>query len=508
MSGSWERPTMPNRSASPEVVVVGAGSAGLYAALTAAREGARTLLVSQAPLASTASYWAQGGIAAALGSDDGPDLHQADTLAAGRNAGRPSAARVLVSDAPSAVQDLLRLGVEFDHDADGSLLLGLEGGHSRRRVAHAGGSATGRRITRELSARAAEHPLVTVLEYASATGLAVVDGRCVGVRVSAPQGEITLAARATVLATGGAAALWARSTNPPAAVGSGLAMSHLAGADLADLEFLQFHPTALLSPKRNQGFLITEAIRGEGALLIDESGERFVNELAPRDEVALAIEQRQSGEDGRPPSRVFLDMRKIDPMLFPNVYAKIEEAGFDPRTQPIPVAPAAHYGMGGIVTDLNARTTLPGLLAVGECACTGLHGANRLASNSLAECLVFGRRAALTALTEPPLSAARRDQAASGDLSSDAPGYELDPDPAATRDLLWRCAGIERDADRLAELSTSPNPLVRLIGRSATARTETRGAHHRADYPATNPQLDFQHGVISRDGSVRLERWE
>lgn len=490
-----------------EIVVVGAGAAGLYAALTAAREGARTLLVSQAPLASTASYWAQGGIATALGADDSSDLHLADTLAAGRRAGRAGAAHVLVEDSPVAVRDLIDLGIEFDRDANGELAFGLEGGHGRRRVVHAGGSATGRRITRELSALAAEHPLVTVLEQASAKTLLVADGRCVGVQVQVENNEpLALPARATIFATGGAAALWARSTNPPAAIGSGLTMAHAAGAVLADLEFLQFHPTALLSPARNQGFLISEAVRGEGATLIDEHGERFVDELAPRDEVAAALERRRTGEDGRPPGPVYLDMREIDRMRFPNVFVKLEEAGFDPRREPIPVAPAAHYCMGGIVSDLNARSRLPGLLAVGECACTGLHGANRLASNSLAECMVFGRRAALAALAEPPLAAAAYAGALVGEFAVEA--VEPDPDPVVTRELLWRCAGIERDGAGLAELSTSPSSLVRMIGACALVREETRGAHHRRDFPKADPELDFQHFVIGSDGPPRAERWE
>lgn len=490
-----------------EIVVVGAGAAGLYAALTAAREGARTLLVSQAPLASTASYWAQGGIATALGDDDNSGLHLADTLAAGRRAGRASAARVLVEDSPVAVRDLIGLGIEFDRDAAGHLALGLEGGHGRRRVVHAGGSATGRRVTRELSALAAEHPLVTVLEQASAKTLLVADGRCVGVQVQVNgDAPLALPARATIFATGGAAALWARSTNPPAAIGSGLTMAHAAGAALADLEFLQFHPTALLSPQRNQGFLITEAIRGEGATLIDEHGERFVDELAPRDEVAAAVERRRTGEDGRPAGPVFLDMREIDPMRFPNVFVKIEQAGFDPSRDPVPVAPAAHYSMGGIVTDLNARSRLPGLLAVGECACTGLHGANRLASNSLAECMVFGRRAALAALAEPAPTTATRAGARDGEGA--VATVEPDPDPVATRELLWRCAGIERDGESLALLSESASALVRMIGASALARTETRGAHHRRDFPGTDPELDFQHFVIGSSGVPETERWE
>lgn len=496
-----------DRRDAAEIVVVGAGAAGLFAAITAAREGARTVLVSQAPLATTASYWAQGGIAAAVGPGDSVELHLADTLGAGRDAGRESAARVLVEDSPTAVRDLIELGVEFDRDSHGELMCGLEGGHSRHRVVHAGGSATGRRITRELSAQAAEHPLITVVEQASARALTVEDGRCTGVRVRiADEEDHTLPGRAVILATGGCAALWARSTNPPAAIGSGLTMAHAAGAELADLEFLQFHPTALLSPSRNQGFLITEAIRGDGATLVDAAGERFVDELAPRDEVAAAVERRRTGAGGGDPSEVFLDMRSIDRGLFPNVFTKIEEAGFDPTRELIPVAPAAHYGMGGIVTDLDARSIVPGLLAVGECACTGLHGANRLASNSLAECVVFGRRAALAALAEPPLASAVRERTTEG--GSWAEPAAPDPHPAATRDLLWRCAGIERDATGLAQLAGSPNRLVQLIGASALARKETRGAHHRTDFPETDPSFDFRHFVIGSDDRLRPEHWD
>lgn len=488
----------------PEVVVVGAGSAGLYAALTAAREGARTVLVSQAALATTASYWAQGGIAAALGEDDSIALHQADTLAAGRHLARISAVRTLVENSPAAVEDLITLGVEFDREGD-ALALGLEGGHSRRRVVHAGGSATGRRITRQLSAQVAEHPLIEVVEHASAKALVIVDGRCVGVRVEVSGKSRTIASRSTVLATGGSAALWGRSTNPPAAVGSGLLMAHAAGAKLADLEFLQFHPTALLSGGRNQGFLITEAARGEGATLLDEQGERFVDELAPRDEVAAAVERKITGKDGAA-SPVFLDLRAIDPLLFPNVFAKIEEAGFDPRKDPVPIAPAAHYTMGGIVCDLGARSSVPGLLAVGECSCTGLHGANRLASNSLAECMVFGRRAALTAVGEQPAAEQTLRAVAAGEVA--AAEYEPDPDPQATRDLLWSSAGIERTAEGLAQLEQSPNPLVRLIGANSLARKETRGAHHRIDFPEIDRSLDLQHFVTTDSESPVLERWE
>jgi L-aspartate oxidase len=476
----------------------------LYASLTAAREGARTVLVSQAALATTASYWAQGGIAAALGEDDSIELHQSDTLAAGRQLGRTSAVRALVVGSPEAVEDLITLGVDFDREGE-QLALGLEGGHSRRRVVHAGGSATGRRITRQLSAMVAEHPLIEVIEHASAKALVISDGQCVGVRVEVKGVPRTLAARAIVLATGGSAALWARSTNPPAAVGSGLLMAHAAGAELADLEFLQFHPTALLSSSRNQGFLITEAARGEGATLVDKNGERFVDELAARDEVAAAVERKITGRDGDA-SPVFIDLRQIDPVLFPNVFTKIEEAGIDPRTELVPIAPAAHYTMGGIVADINARSTIPGLLAVGECSCTGLHGANRLASNSLAECMVFGRRAALSALaTDAPPETTLREVAA-GNVS--AAEYAADPDPVATRELLWSGAGIERTQEGLTTLLDSPNALVRLIGANSLARRETRGAHHRNDFPEIDPALDFQHFVVQGERAPSAQRWE
>src|SRR2546421_7433254 len=272
-----------------DVAVVGAGAAGLYAALVAAREGARVALVSRSPLAETASYWAQGGIAAALAVDDSPERHLADTLAAGRGAGRPSAARVLCEDSPESVRDLESLGVNFDADRHGHLALGLEGGHSVRRVVHAGGSATGRRVVRQLSALSAAEPRITVLEGSRARALWHSNARCLG--LVCEDGH-TIAARAVVIATGGAAAMWLRTTNPPGSQGIGLLLAHAAGARLVDLELLQFHPTAVIGVAGREGFLITEAIRGEGATLHDASGERFVDELRPRDDVSRAIQAR------------------------------------------------------------------------------------------------------------------------------------------------------------------------------------------------------------------------
>jgi L-aspartate oxidase len=477
------------------VAVVGAGAAGLYAALVAAREGARVVLVSRSPLAESASYWAQGGIAAALAVYDSPEHHLADTLAAGRGASRPSAARVLCEESPESVRDLESLGVRFDADRRGDLALGLEGGHSVRRVVHAGGSATGRRITRELSAVAAVDDRIEVLESATASALWCSDGRCVGLRAARPSGRhVDVLARATILATGGAAALWERTTNPRGAIGAGLTLAAHAGADLADLEFVQFHPTALAAEGQSDGFLITEAIRGEGALLLDDSGERFVDELAPRDQVALAIQHVLLSEPG---ARVFLDLRAIDMTHFPNIAAALHRAGLDPGRDPVPVAPAAHYTMGGIATDLDGRASLPGLLAVGECACNGLHGANRLASNSLAECFVFGRRAGVAAAASPPLP------------SEPSPPPEHGPDPvppATTRSALWRLAGIERTADGLRELEGDSFLLARTIASAALIRHESRGVHQRRDRPAADPSFDLRH-VVMRGGAARLEAW-
>ena len=484
-----------------DVTVIGAGAAGLFCALVAADAGAGVTLVSRSALPGSASYWAQGGIAAALAADDSPDRHATDTLAAGRRAARASAVHALCEEAPERVHDLERLGVRFDADRHGALALGLEGGHSARRVVHAGGAATGRRITRQLSALAARHERIEVLEGAAATAVATNDGRATGVSVVGDH-ALELSSRGTVLATGGAAALWARSTNPPGSAGVGLALAHAAGARLADLELTQFHPTALVADGELDGFLVTEAVRGEGALLLDAQGERFVDELAPRDEVALAIESKldESGERA-----VALDMRRVDMARFPNIASAIAEVGIDPAKDTVPVAPAAHYTMGGIATDLEGRSSLPGLYAVGECACTGLHGANRLASNSLAECFVLGRRAALAAAGEP-------DGAGAGNRRmspSPSEGFDLLAlPPPATRAALWRHAGLRRTAAGLRDLAQDPYPLARLIASCCLERQESRGAHQRLDHPDTDPALDSRHMVVDGDGTVQAERWD
>jgi L-aspartate oxidase len=456
------------------LLVVGGGVAGLFGALCAASE-ADVVLISKGPLLSTTSSLAQGGIAAAIGADDAPELHAGDTLRAGRGLSRPSAVTALTEEAPARIRDLSELGVSFDEG------LGLEGGHGRRRVVHAGGAATGDRVARELAERVLSHPRISVSDEDRLLRLWTAGGRCVGAVTSGRR----IRARATLLATGGAAALWERTTNPPGSMGDGMAAAYRAGAALADLEFVQFHPTTLV----DSSLLLSEALRGEGAVLLDEWGQRFTDELAPRDVVAREIASRGT---------VLLDLREIDRGRFPSLMGSLRRSGYDPAAAPIPVAPAAHYTVGGILTDLDGRTELPGLYAAGECAATGVHGANRLASNSLLECLVFGRRAALAALSEPGL-----------------PARVPEPEPAAApeepvtqelRRALWVDGGLVRDAAGLERLRSAPHLLTRLIADSALAREESRGSHFRVDFPLQSEQ--FERHVVLRPGSPPvLETW-
>ncbi|MGH3035158.1 MAG: L-aspartate oxidase [Gaiellaceae bacterium] len=454
-----------------DVTVLGSGVAGLWAALCAASE-CRVALISKGPLLESTSCLAQGGIAAALGEDDSPSLHAEDTLRAGRGLCRSSAVTTLTEEAPARIVDLHELGVHFDEEP------GLEGGHSRRRVHHVGGAASGKEIVRVLARRVLEHPRVDVSEGEGALQLWHSERRCFGVLTE----RRLVAARATILATGGAAALWQRTTNPAGAAGEGIAMAYRAGAAVADLEFVQFHPTALAG----SSLLLTEALRGEGALLLDEEGRRFTDELAPRDVVAREIAARGTA---------LLDLRPVDRERFPGLMARLANAGYDPAAAPIPVATAAHYTIGGVATDLDGRTDLPGLYAAGECAATGVHGANRLASNSLLECLVFGRRAALATIEEP------------GPPRKLPPPPELEAPPApAPREALWRDAGLVRDAAGLELLRRSPHLLARLVAESALARTESRGTHFRADFPSEDPAL-AAHVVLRPGQEPVFERW-
>ena len=398
--------------------------------------------------------------------------------------------RVLVEESPAAVRELIARGVVFDLDHEGRLALGLEGGHTGRRIVHAGGSQTGHEITSKLAAMVAAETRIEVRERTSATALWSDGERCHGVLTDGGP----IAAPATVLSTGGAAALWSRTTNPRGAIGAGPVLAAAAGAELADLEFCQFHPTALALPgTRFDGSLITEAVRGEGALLLDSSGERFTDELAPRDAATAAILARMRQEGT---SRVLLDLRGLEPARFPNVFASLADAGLDPASSPVPVSPAAHYTMGGVAVDLDGRSSLPGLYAVGECSCTGLHGANRLASNSLSECFVFGGRAAAAAVAEtesgarPPL-----------------PEWRFEPPTEATREAVWRRAGPLRNPDDLASLISNPYPLAKAIATCALARRESRGGHLRTDLPAIDHKLDGVHLVLDPGGEVRRETW-
>ena len=399
--------------------------------------------------------------------------------------------QVLVEEAPAAVRELRERGVEFDLEEGGELSLGLEGGHTRRRIVHSGGSATGHEITSKLAAMVAAETRIEVREHASMTALWSDGERCHGVLLDDERAR----AAATVLATGGAAALWRRTSNPRGAIGAGPTMASAAGADLADLEFCQFHPTALHLPgSRFDGTLITEAVRGEGATLLDDGGRRFTDELAPRDAVTAAILDRLAADGA---DSVALDMRELDPARFPNVFDTLAAAGLDPQREPVRVAPAAHYTMGGVAVDLDGRSSLPGLYAVGECSCTGLHGANRLASNSLSECFVFGARAAAAALAETP-----------SPNPPEPSEWRFQPPSEETRDAVWELAGPMREPAKLERLRKDPYPLAVAIAIAALAREESRGGHLRADFPHANPALDGVHLVLGANDDVRRQHWD
>ena len=474
------------------VLVVGAGLAGLSAALGARPR--RALVLSAAPLGEAcSSAWAQGGMAAALSGDDAPELHAADTLAAGAGLCDPGAVAVLTREGPDAVRRLAALGAPFDRRADGGFAQSLEAAHGRPRVARVGGDGAGRAIMAAVIAAVRAAPGIEVREGVRVRRL-LTDraGRVRGALTEDADGRlIEIVAPATVLATGGLGGLYAVTTTPRALKGEGLALAALAGARIADAEFVQFHPTAM-ALAADPAPLATEALRGEGAKLVNADGRPFMAryhpaaELAPRDVVARAIASEQRAGRG-----AFLDARDAVggafPHEFPAVFAAAMAAGLDPRAEPIPVAPAAHYHMGGIETDTDGRTTLAGLFAAGECAATGAHGANRLASNSLLEAAVFGARAgrAVAAVVDPgtaPLAA---------EPTPDLPDAALE----TLRAAMSRDAGVVRDAPGLRRLLAEiagleaahgrAPPLVaaRLVAEGALARRESRGAHFRTDYP-------------------------
>jgi L-aspartate oxidase len=474
------------------VLIIGAGLAGLSAALAAAPR--RALVLSAAPLGEgCSSAWAQGGMAAALDDDDGPALHGADTIAAGAGLCDPAAVDILTREGPDAVRRLAALGAPFDRAPDGRFVQGLEAAHGRARVARVGGDGAGRAIMAAVIAAVRAEPGIEVREGVRVRRL-ITDaaGRVRGALARAPDGTlIEILAPATLLATGGLGGLYAVTTAPRQVQGEGLALAALAGAEIADAEFVQFHPTAM-DLRADPAPLATEALRGEGAKLVGADGARFMAryhaaaELAPRDVVARAIETERLAGRG-----AFLDVREAVgeafPHQFPAVFAAAMAAGVDPRREPIPVIPAVHYHMGGIATDLSGRTSLVGLYAAGECASTGVHGANRLASNSLLEAAVFGARAGRAAAGALDPRTAPLTTAPTPDL----------PDAALQRlrAAMSRGAGVTRDAagldwllgeiDTLAAAHGEALPLIaaRLVAEAALARRESRGAHHRADYP-------------------------
>jgi L-aspartate oxidase len=496
-----------------DLVVVGSGVAGLSAALAAAERGARVQLLTAGPLLAGSSARAQGGVAAAVGADDATSLHVADTMAVGAGLNDRPAVSVLVAEGQRIARRLLDEGVPFEGGPDDPDL-GLEAGHSRRRILHAGGAATGRALTSNLLARAVEHLNITVQTNAPASALLVEADRVVGVR----SGELVYRAPAVVLTTGGYAALWGRTTNAPESRGTGAALAWAAGASLADLELVQFHPTALNLPGES-AFLLSEALRGEGALVVDAQERPILDPLQPRDVVARGI-ARYLRDHGP----VFLTLRHLDPHevreRFSSLTAYLDERGLDIARDLLPIAPASHYCMGGVRTDAWGRTDVVGLYAAGEVACTGVQGANRLASNSLLECLVFGERAALAALENPSLAAEWTTEPLPENADLDLTGASrLEPallaDSAALGARLDRDLGVERDAPRLtALLQALPDPDatdtpgdVRMAGfatRAALLRQESRGAHFRSDAPETR---DAWRGRIHwrRDAAPRFE---
>lgn len=499
--------TADRLNAGDAVVIVGAGLAGLYAALHLAPRRA-IVIAPHGPSSGRAgaSAWAQGGIAAALGPDDQPADHAADTVAAGAGLTDPRIARLLAEEGPAHVRRLAALGVPFDREAGGAFALSREAAHGRARVARVGGDGAGRAIMRAVGQAVTAVPHVTLL-----FGLAAVDllrdahGRVAGVLARDENGRLTrIAARDVVLATGGVGGLYAVTTNPPTAEGDALAMAARAGAVIADPEFVQFHPTAI-DVGRDPAPLATEALRGEGALLVDRDGAPLCDPLAPRDTVARAVHRARLAGRG-----AFLDARDAVgaefPERFAGVFAACQAAGIDPRVAPVPVAPAAHYHMGGVATDDRGRASVPNLWAAGEAASTGAHGANRLASNSLLEAVVFAARAA-DALRDGPGAAGAADAA-------EAPPPLADDDRAAVRALMAEHVGVERTGDGLAAAldrldafgapGAAPNAVLaaRLIAAGALARKESRGAHARADFPSAAEPVRHTRLVLE-GGKVR-----
>ncbi len=525
---------MPALPSETDFIVVGAGIAGLRASVELASAG-RVLCLAKREVTESNTQYAQGGIAAALSDDDEVSLHLEDTLKAGDGLVNEDAARVLVEEGPPRIEELMEWGTEFDR-AGTKIAFTREGAHSRNRVLHAHGDSTGREIGRALYRKAAAIEPINFREFEFTTDLLLEDGRVVGVRVLDQSGQLhEIRANSVLLATGGLGHVYSNTTNPEVATGDGVAMAFRAGAEISDMEFVQFHPTALYL-KGAPRFLLSEALRGEGAYLRNAELKRFMPkyhelaELAPRDVVARAI-THELDLAKRPDAAVYLDLTHLDAdrvrKRFPTIYATCMRYNIDIAAELVPIRPAAHYAMGGVRTDLWGQTSLPGLYAAGEVACTGVHGANRLASNSLLEGRVYGARAAQSMREQTRVRRTGASSAPSRMLSASGNGHAAETEKLIRKvqDLMWQHVGVVRDGKTLQEVVPELRSLHSqlpatgdrraheaanilqagwLIARSALAREESRGAHYRLDHPLRDDARYQKHSIVSGD-NIRFQ---